>query len=40
MSGRATVMAGLLENGKYENVFYSDNLRAVGGARFQRQSCS
>jgi len=28
-SGRATVMAGLLENGKYENVFYSDNLRAV-----------
>ncbi len=29
MSGRATVMAGLLENGKYENVFYSDNLRAA-----------
>jgi exo-1,4-beta-D-glucosaminidase len=28
-SGRATVMAGLLENGKYENVFYGDNLRAV-----------
>src|SRR4051812_4853395 len=28
-TGRATVMAGLLENGKYENVFYSDNLRAV-----------
>jgi exo-1,4-beta-D-glucosaminidase len=28
-SSRATVMAGLLENGKYENVFYSDNLRAV-----------
>jgi exo-1,4-beta-D-glucosaminidase len=28
-SGRATVIAGLLENGKYENVFYSDNLRAV-----------
>ena len=28
-SGRATVMAGLLENGKYENVFYSDNLRTV-----------
>ena len=25
-SGRATVMAGLLENGKYPNVFYSDNL--------------
>ena len=22
-------MAGLLENGTYENVFYSDNLRAV-----------
>ena len=29
VSGRATVMAGLLENGTYENVFYSDNLRAV-----------
>ena len=28
-SGRATVMAGLLENGKYEQVFYGDNLRAV-----------
>ncbi|MDQ6648426.1 MAG: glycoside hydrolase family 2 [Pseudomonadota bacterium] len=29
VSGRATVMAGLLENGSYKNVFYSDNLRAV-----------
>jgi len=29
VSGRATVVAGLLENGKYENVFYSDNLRAA-----------
>ncbi len=29
VSGRATVMAGLLENGKFDNVFYSDNLRAV-----------
>jgi exo-1,4-beta-D-glucosaminidase len=29
VSGRATVMAGLLENGTYQNVFYSDNLRAV-----------
>ena len=29
VSGRATVMAGLLENGKYANVFYGDNLRAV-----------
>jgi len=29
VSGRATVMAGLLENGKYENIFYSDNLRAA-----------
>ena len=29
VSGRATVMAGLLENGVYKNVFYSDNLRAV-----------
>jgi len=29
VSGRATVMAGLLENGKYKNVFYGDNLRAA-----------
>jgi exo-1,4-beta-D-glucosaminidase len=29
VSGRATAMAGLLENGTYKNVFYSDNLRAV-----------
>ena len=29
VSGRATVMAGLLENGKYADVFYGDNLRAV-----------
>ena len=29
VSSRATVMAGLLENGKYPDVFYSDNLRAV-----------
>jgi exo-1,4-beta-D-glucosaminidase len=29
VSGRATVMAGLLENGRYQNVFYSDNMRAV-----------
>jgi exo-1,4-beta-D-glucosaminidase len=29
VSGRATVMAGLLENGTYENVFYGDNLRAA-----------
>ncbi|WP_225737507.1 glycoside hydrolase family 2 protein [Dyella acidiphila] len=29
VSGRATVMAGLLENGVYKDVFYSDNLRAV-----------
>jgi exo-1,4-beta-D-glucosaminidase len=29
VSGRATVMAGLIENGKYDKVFYSDNLRAV-----------
>ena len=28
-SARATVMAGLLENGKFENVFYGDNLRTV-----------
>ena len=30
VSGRATVMAGLLESGKYDNVFYGDNLLAVG----------
>src|ERR1700724_3807477 len=29
VSGRATVMAGLLENGTYQNVFYGDNLLAV-----------
>jgi len=29
VSGRATVMAGLLENGKYPDVFHSDNLRAI-----------
>lgn len=30
VSGKATVMAGLLENGAYkDDVFYSDNLRAV-----------
>jgi exo-1,4-beta-D-glucosaminidase len=29
VTGRATVMAGLLENGTYKNVFYSDNLRAA-----------
>jgi exo-1,4-beta-D-glucosaminidase len=29
VSGRATVMAGLLENGTYQDVFYGDNLRAV-----------
>lgn len=29
VSGHATVMAGLIENGKYANVFYGDNLRAV-----------
>ncbi|MFO1468369.1 MAG: hypothetical protein U1F35_18325 [Steroidobacteraceae bacterium] len=28
-SGRATVMAGLLENGTYKNVFYADNLRTA-----------
>jgi exo-1,4-beta-D-glucosaminidase len=29
VSGLATVMAGLLENGTYKNVFYGDNLRAA-----------
>jgi exo-1,4-beta-D-glucosaminidase len=29
VSSRATVMAGLMENGNYDNVFYGDNLRTV-----------
>ncbi len=29
VSGRATVMAGLLENGQYKNLFHGDNLRTV-----------
>lgn len=29
VSGRATVMAGLLENGVYKHLFHGDNLRAV-----------
>ncbi len=29
MSGRATAMAGLLENDTYKDIFYSDNLRAA-----------
>jgi len=29
VSGRATVIAGLLENGAYKNVFFGENLRAV-----------
>jgi exo-1,4-beta-D-glucosaminidase len=29
VTGRATVMAGLLENGTYKNIFYGDNLRAA-----------
>ena len=29
VSGRATVFAGLLENGQFPDAFYSDNLRAV-----------
>jgi exo-1,4-beta-D-glucosaminidase len=29
VSGRATVMAGLLENGTYKDLFYGDNLRAA-----------
>ncbi|MGH8192618.1 MAG: glycoside hydrolase family 2 protein, partial [Rhodanobacteraceae bacterium] len=31
----ATVMAGLLENGKYPNVFYGSNLREVNPGHFQ-----
>jgi exo-1,4-beta-D-glucosaminidase len=29
VSGRATVMAGLVENGVYQNLFYGDNLRTA-----------
>lgn len=29
VSGRATVMAGLIENGLFPDIFYSDNMRAV-----------
>jgi len=34
VSGRATVMAGLMENGKYKNVFHDDNLRTVARHHF------
>jgi exo-1,4-beta-D-glucosaminidase len=34
VSGRATVMAGLMENGKYKNVFHDDELRTVARHHF------
>ncbi|HLI16722.1 MAG TPA: glycoside hydrolase family 2 TIM barrel-domain containing protein [Rhodanobacteraceae bacterium] len=34
VSGRATVMAGLMENGRYKDVFHSDNLRTVARHHF------
>ena len=34
VSGRVTVMAGLMENGKYKNVFHDDNLRTVARHHF------
>src|SRR5258706_4603247 len=36
VSGRATVMAGLLENGTYKNVFYGDKLRAAQEPDYSR----
>lgn len=34
VSGRATVMAGLMESGKYKDVFHDDNLRTVARHHF------
>lgn len=34
VSGRATVIAGLMENGRYKNVFHGDNLRTIGHRQF------
>ena len=34
VSGRATVMAGLMENGKYKDVFHDDDLRTVARHHF------
>ncbi len=34
VSGRATVMAGLMENGRYKNVFHDDELRTVARHHF------
>lgn len=34
VSGRATVMAGLMENGRYKDVFHDDNLRTVARHHF------
>jgi len=34
VSGRATVLAGLLENGRYKDVFHDDNLRTIGHRHF------
>ncbi|MGH8147136.1 MAG: glycosyl hydrolase 2 galactose-binding domain-containing protein [Rhodanobacteraceae bacterium] len=34
VSGRATVIAGLMENGRYKDVFHGDNLRTIGHRHF------
>ena len=34
VSGRATAIAGLMENGKYKDVFHGDNLRTIGHRQF------
>src|SRR3954452_2637313 len=36
VSGRSTVMAGLLQNGKYPDIFTSTNLKNVDTAQFKR----
>jgi exo-1,4-beta-D-glucosaminidase len=35
VAARSTVMAGLIQNGKYPNVFYSTNLKNVDASQFQ-----
>jgi len=35
VSARSTVLSGLLQNGKYPNVFYSNNLSSVSTSQFQ-----
>jgi len=35
VAARSTVLAGLIQNGKYPNVFYSTNLKNVDASQFQ-----